>query len=123
MVETDVIVNFNYEGSPTTVQGTSEQTMDEMCRNFEGIFSINQNDVYYLYNGNVINRDNTFNDIVNINDRERGETKVVVMKSNEEEEDEKKDAYLAFIRLNRKRDGGLDIKDISVGLKSSIIGK
>ena len=36
---------------------------------------------------------------------------------------EKKDAYLAFIRLNRKRDGGLDIKDISVGLKSSIIGK
>jgi len=36
---------------------------------------------------------------------------------------EKKDAYLAFIRLNRKRDGGLDIKDISMGLKSSIIGK
>ena len=36
---------------------------------------------------------------------------------------EKKDAYLAFIRLNRKRDGGLDIKDISVGLKSSVFGK
>ena len=36
---------------------------------------------------------------------------------------EKKDAYLAFIRLNRKRDGGLDVKDISVGLKSSVIGK
>ena len=36
---------------------------------------------------------------------------------------EKKDAYLAFIRLNRKRDGGLDIKDISVGVKSSVIGK
>ena len=36
---------------------------------------------------------------------------------------EKKDAYLAFIRLNRKRDGGLDIKDISVGLKSSAFGK
>ena len=36
---------------------------------------------------------------------------------------EKKDAYLAFIRLNRKRDGGLDIKDISEGLKSSVIGK
>ena len=36
---------------------------------------------------------------------------------------EKKDAYLAFIRLNRKRDGGLDIKDISVGLKSSVLGK
>ena len=123
MVETDVKVNFIYKGSPITVQGKSEQTMDEMCRNFEGIFSINQNDVYYLYNGNVINRDNTFNDIVNINDRERGEMNVVVMKSNEEEEDEKKDAYLAFIRLNRKRDGGLDIKDISVGLKSSIIGK
>ena len=32
---------------------------------------------------------------------------------------EKKDAYLAFIKLNKKRDGGLDIKDISVGLKSS----
>ena len=36
---------------------------------------------------------------------------------------EKKDAYLAFIRLNRKRDGGLDIKDISMGLKSSMFGK
>ena len=36
---------------------------------------------------------------------------------------EKKDAYLAFIRLNRKRDGGLDIKDISMGLKSSVIMK
>ena len=90
MVETDVKVNFIYKGSPITVQGTSEQTMDEMCRKFEGTFSINQNDVYYFYNANVINRDNTFNDIVNINDRERGETKVVVMKSNEEEEDEKK---------------------------------
>ena len=91
MVETDVTVNFIYKGSPITVQGTSEQTMDEMCRKFEGIFSINQNDVYYFYNDNVINRDNTFNDIVNINDRERGEMNVVVMKSNEEEEDEKKD--------------------------------
>ena len=36
---------------------------------------------------------------------------------------EKKDAYLAFIKLNKKRDGGLDIKDISVGLKSSFFGK
>ena len=36
---------------------------------------------------------------------------------------EKKDAYLAFIRLNRKRDGGLDIKDISYGVKSSVVGK
>ena len=87
MVETDVKVNFNYKGSLITVQGTSEQTMDEMCRKFEGKSRINQNDVYYLYNGNVINRDNnTFNDIVNIIDRERGEINVVV--KNEEEEDE-----------------------------------
>ena len=97
MVETDVKVNFIYKGSPITVQGTSEQTMDEMCRKFEGKFGINQNDVYYLYNDNVINRDNTFNDIVNINDRERGEMNVVVMKSNEEEEDEKKEIKCKYV--------------------------
>ena len=96
MVETDVRVNFIYKGSPITVQGTSEQTMDEMCRKFEGKFGINQNDVSYLYNGNVINRDNnTFNDIVNIIDRERGEMSVVVMKKNEE--NEKKEIKFKYV--------------------------
>ena len=36
---------------------------------------------------------------------------------------EKKDAYLAFIRLNRNRDGGLESKEFSIELKSSILGK
>ena len=36
---------------------------------------------------------------------------------------EKKDAYLAFIRLNRSRDGGLQSKEFSIELKSSILGK
>ena len=34
---------------------------------------------------------------------------------------EKKDAYLAFIRLNRNRDGGLQTKEFSVELKSSLL--
>ena len=36
---------------------------------------------------------------------------------------EKKDAYLGFIRLNRCRDGGLERKEFSIELKSSILGK
>ena len=36
---------------------------------------------------------------------------------------EKKDAYLAFIRLNRNRDGGLETKEFSMELKSSILGQ
>ena len=36
---------------------------------------------------------------------------------------EKKDAYLAFIRLNRNRDGGLESKEFSMELKSSILGQ
>ena len=36
---------------------------------------------------------------------------------------EKKDAYLAFIRLNRNRDGGLESKEFSVELKSSLLNK
>ena len=36
---------------------------------------------------------------------------------------EKKDAYLAFIRLNRCRDGGLERKEFSIELKSSILSK
>ena len=35
---------------------------------------------------------------------------------------EKKDAYLAFIRLNRSRDGGLQSKEFSIELKSSVLG-
>ena len=36
---------------------------------------------------------------------------------------EKKDAYLAFIRFNRNRDGGLESKELSIELKSSVLGK
>ena len=36
---------------------------------------------------------------------------------------EKKDAYLAFIRLNRNRDGGLQTKEFSVELKSSLLNR
>jgi Ca2+-binding EF-hand superfamily protein len=35
---------------------------------------------------------------------------------------EKKDAYLPFIRLNRNRDGGLESKEFSNELKSSVLG-
>jgi Ca2+-binding EF-hand superfamily protein len=34
---------------------------------------------------------------------------------------EKKDAYLAFIRLNRSRDGGLQSEEFSIELKSSVL--
>ena len=34
---------------------------------------------------------------------------------------ERKDAYLAFIRLNKNRDGGLDTKEFNSELKSSIL--
>ena len=36
---------------------------------------------------------------------------------------EKKDAYLAFIRLNRNRDGGLESNEFSIELKSSVLRK
>ena len=36
---------------------------------------------------------------------------------------QKQDAYLVFIRLNKNRDGGLETKELSEEIKSSVIGK
>ena len=56
-------VEFIYEGNPTIIQCNSGDKMKDICNKFEVKTQLDTNNLYYLYDGSIINKESQFDQI------------------------------------------------------------
>ena len=77
-------VIFNYKGTETVIQSNMNERMEEVLIKYKSKTEINN--VYYLYNGNNINKNNKLEEIINNEDRRLNNMKILVYDLNEKED-------------------------------------
>ena len=75
----DVIVIFTLDGVNLTINCTIEDKMKNICENYSNKINKNMNSLIFLYGGNKINFDLSFEDQVNSIDRNNNEMKILVI--------------------------------------------
>ena len=75
-------VIFNYQGNNTTVLCQENEKMIEICKRFENKIQIDINNLYFLYNGKIINIELRYEEISNRFDKERKEVSILVINKN-----------------------------------------
>ena len=76
-------VVFNYEGSNTTIQCNLDDKMKDIINKFLVKINGNENNLCFLYNGNGINKELTFNEQANDLDKNRKKMNIIITKINE----------------------------------------
>ena len=80
---------FNYEGTILNIQCNPEEKMEDIINRFIIKIGKKKEELYFLYSGNIIKEDLTYNNQVNENDKKRNKMSILVNnKSNEDEVDE-----------------------------------
>ena len=83
-------VEFQYNGEITMIQCKENQKMAEICDNFISKYHINENEIYYFYNGTggaEFNKNLTFNQMANAIDKKRKKMNVLVYNIDDEIKD------------------------------------
>ena len=75
-------VEFNYNGINTIILCQEDEKMEEICKRYKVKSLIDINNVHFLYNGNQINLQLTYNQIINFTDRQRRMMSVLVYSIN-----------------------------------------
>ena len=75
-------VEFNHNGNYTIILCQENERMEEICKRYTYKSLIDINNVYFLYNGNKINLQLTYNQIVNDIDKQREMMSVLVYNIN-----------------------------------------
>ena len=70
---------FIYKGNPTIIQCSLEDKMKNICQKFTTKTQLNINNLYFLYNGNIINLESQFNQI----NQGKNKIKILVNEINE----------------------------------------
>ena len=78
-------VIFNYEGANTSVQCEIYSKMENVIKKFLSKIEQKEDNYYYLYNGNSINKELTFNEQANEIDKNRKKMNIIVYNIKEDE--------------------------------------
>ena len=79
MSEANVV--FTLDGINLTIQCTTEDKMNDICKNYSSKINKNMDSLIFLYEGNKVNFNLSFQDQVNIIDRNNHEMKILVSKN------------------------------------------
>ena len=71
-------VIFTYEGEETTIQCLKEDQMKNICFKYSSKIDIDMNSLYFLYGGNKVNLDLSFEQLANSLDKTKQEMNVLV---------------------------------------------
>ena len=82
---TEAKVIFNYEGVNITIQCSKEETMKDICQKYVNKIDKNINSLIFLYGGNQLNFNLSFNQQASNLDKERNAMKVLVYKNEDNE--------------------------------------
>ena len=84
------IVNFLYKGTETTVQCQENEKMKEICNKLGNKVKIDVNKLYFMYNGNIINLELKYKQIINEIDKTKNKMNILVEEYKKEEIKENK---------------------------------
>ena len=73
-------VNFTYNALKTVIQCLKDEKMSYICNKYASKIETNINSLYFLYNGNKVNLELTFNEQANSLDNERNEMNILAFK-------------------------------------------
>ena len=72
-------VEFTYNGINTIIQCNLNEKMKDICKRFKVKVNINNNNIYYSYNGQVgIDEEKKFEEIANSEDKRRKKMNIIV---------------------------------------------
>ena len=75
-------VFFNYNGANTSIQSTEEEQFKEICNKFLTKRLLDENSVFFIYNGEKINENAIFKEIANEEDKKRKKMNILVYDNN-----------------------------------------
>ena len=64
----DIILNFNYKGQEVKMQCKNNENMNDIFKRYSNKINKNINDIYFINNGNIIDKDNRKLDEINNKD-------------------------------------------------------
>ena len=79
-----VEVIFNYEGINNIIQSNIDDKMKDIINKYLIKIGKKENNLYYLYNGNIINNELTFIEQANELDRKRKKMNIIVYNNDED---------------------------------------
>ena len=91
-------VEFNYEGITLNIQCNPEEKLDEIIKRFIIKVGKKKEELFFIYGGDVVNANLTFNEQCNEIDKKRNKMSILVNRNNEDNLDEqyslKKSQYI-----------------------------
>ena len=77
-------IKFNYIGREIIIPCQKEEKMKNICQRFADKINNDINNLFFLYNGNKVNIENTFEQIINLEDKENNKMNIIVVNSSNE---------------------------------------
>ena len=109
-------VIFNYEGINSTIQCNEDDKMKDIIKKFLIKIQNEEDNLFYIYNGNKINYELTFNEQANDLDKNRKKMNILVNK-NKDDINEKNEIISKDIICPECKDNILiDIKNFKINL-------
>ena len=83
------IVSFSYKGSETIIQCQENEKMKDICNKFVNKAKQDINNLYFMYNGDIIDMELKYKDIINEVDKKRNKINILVDKKEDINEENK----------------------------------
>jgi len=110
-------VIFNYKGAETIIKSQTEETIEEVIKTFKTKIATEINNEYYLYNGNMINKNNKLEEIINNEDKANNKMKILVKDTNETNDENNLEEIKEIICPQCQENVIINLKDYKIGMK------
>jgi len=110
-------VIFNYKGAETIIKSQTEETIEEVIKIFKTKIGTEINNEYYLYNGNMINKNNKLEEIINNEDKANNKMKILVKDTNGTNDENNLEEIKEIICPQCQENVIINLKDYKIGMK------
>ena len=112
------MVNFLYKGTETMIQCQKNEKMREICNKFGNkVKEIDIKNIYFMYNGNIIDLELEYKDIINEIDKTKNKINVLVEEYKKEELNKNEILSKEIICPECKENILIEIDDYKINLK------
>ena len=91
---TQIEIEFNYEGNIINIQSNTDEKIEDIINKFSNKIGKKKEQLYFLYNGQILQENSNFKTQANENDIKRNKMTVLVNENLEENSDEELDSLI-----------------------------
>ena len=78
-----VEIEFNYNNRINIIQCNKNEKRKDIFNRFINKIGIDGNNIYYIYSGNIINEELKYEEIINVEDKNRNKMNILVIDRND----------------------------------------